>query len=175
MSRIYSTQSLESDRSTTCSPENELISESGDSWLGQNFNWLGCARYLNSLNLLSSEISNSLRIQQLTIDDFAEMLSDGEALCALVNFLAPGCIDLSRTNKQSQFKSKIIASQNIRLFLDKCKTTLNLSDDDLFTESMFGPNEFGKVIDSLSKISTSDLALKRTALLGFSAKLLFPE
>ena len=100
--------------------------------------------------------------QQLQLSEFANSLRDGELLCTLANRLIPGCIDSSLVNKRSQM-SQLLCLNNIRLFLNACKSKqyFSMTDEDLFDEHMlYDLVDLACVIRTLSIISRSKIATK---------------
>lgn len=144
---------------------------SSNSSSNPNQDWLECAKWLDALRVLPARLSTALRTHQLTLSEFANSLRDGETLCALANGLLPGCIDSALINKQSQ-KSQILSLNNIRLFLDACKSYMGMRDTDLFGDHMlYDLLNLPCVLRTLSIISRSELAVRRTGLHGFTVSL----
>lgn len=128
------------------------------------------------MHLLPIRTFASLRSQKLTAFDFATCLKDGEILCALVNILIPDSILDLTLKRQTSCEQEITRTQ-ISRFLDVCKSALKLNDHDLFDPAteMSDPVDFGKVINTLSIISNSELAEEKSHLLGFRAVLKISE
>lgn len=167
--------------SISTSSNNSSSSSNSSSSGSPNQDWLECAKWLDSLHVLAPRLSACLRTNQhnhsyhsLTLGEFANSLRDGESLCALANTLLPGCIDSALINKQSQ-KSQILSLNNIRLFLDACKSYMGMREADLFGEHMlYDLLNLGCVLRTLSIISRSELAVRRTGLNGFNVSLPYP-
>lgn len=143
-----------------------------------NQDWLECAKWLSSLNILPARLSSALSSNQLTLSEFANSLRDGEALCALANHILPGCIDSALIHKQSRAhqKSQLLSLNNIRLFLDACKSYLGMREADLFGEHMlYDLVDLGCVLRTLSLISRSELAVRRTGQHGFNVSIPSPN
>ncbi len=103
------------------------------------------------------------------MNEFANSLRDGEVLCNLANQIYPGCIDLTQINKRSQM-SQLLCLNNIRLFLDSCKSTqyFCLNESDLFDEHMlYDLVDLACVIRTLSILSNHKQTLKKTNITGF--------
>ena len=160
---------------STGSTSSSASSSSGASKPNQD--WLECARWLGALHVLPAHISSALHTRSLTLSEFANSLRDGETLCSLANQLVPGCIDSSLIHKHSRTaqKSQLLALNNIRLFLEAAKAYLGVREADLFGEHMlYDLVDLSSVLRTLSVISRGELALRRTALPGFTLSFTTP-
>ena len=121
-----------------------------------NNDWLTCAKWLNKCECLPQAISQRLKANELTLNEFANALRDGEVLCNLVSYLQPGCIDLSLINRRAQ-ASATLSLNNIRLFLSACKSSnfFNMEESDLFNENMLYNCDLVPVIKALHALSKS--------------------
>lgn len=129
-----------------------------------------CARWMDNLNCLPLILRERLHSNQLQLNEFASSLRDGEILCKMLNMIIPGCIDSSLINKRAQM-SQLLCLNNIRLFLDVCKSPqyFNLPESDLFDEHLlYDLGDFACVIRTLSLISRSSLIKETIHYQGFS-------
>ncbi|CAF0764371.1 unnamed protein product [Brachionus calyciflorus] len=142
---------------------------SADNRANSTIDWLECAKWLNNLDCLPFVLKHKYMTNQLHLNEFASFLRDGEILCNLLNRIIPGCIDSSQINKKSQM-SQLLCLNNIRLFLNVCKSDkyFNMEDSDLFDENMlYDLSDLACVIRTLSSISKNELTIKATNLNGF--------
>lgn len=122
-----------------------------------NKDWLECAKWLNELHCLPAHLEQKLKCNTLSLSEFANSLRDGELLCDLANQLCDGCIDSSLVNRRAQM-SQLLSLNNIRLFLQACKSPalFNLTESDLFDEHMlYELLDLACVIRTLSIVSMS--------------------
>ena len=119
-----------------------------------NNDWVACAKWLQQCECLPTVLSQRLQLNELTLNEFAHGLRDGEILCNLVNFLLPGSVDTSQINRRAQF-SAMLSLNNIRLFLNACKSPnlFNLDESDLFDEHMLYNCDLVPVIKALHSLS----------------------
>ncbi|XP_048587151.1 protein vav isoform X2 [Nematostella vectensis] len=94
-----------------------------------------------------------------TLFDFAQSLRDGVLLCQVANVLHPGAVvDVGMKPQMSQF----MCLKNIRNFLTACTRLFNLADGDLFdANELYDVSDFGKVVNTLSKLSHLPESLHR--------------
>ncbi|CAL8143746.1 unnamed protein product [Orchesella dallaii] len=129
-------------------------------------NWRDCCKWLTRVGLLSSD--HRANWPTATIKDLAYTMRDGVQLCRLLNLINPGALDLKDISQRPQM-AQFLCLRNIRTFLQVCKNVFELKDTDLFQPSMlFDLSDFGKVLFTLSKLSTSPKAAA-TGIEGFSA------
>ncbi|CAF0853587.1 unnamed protein product [Adineta steineri] len=123
--------------------------------------WRQSFQWLNQCHVLSPEANRILNSPTSTIEDLADILSDGIVLCNVLNYLVPGIIKYTDVSFRPQ-KSRFLCLQNIRLFLDTCRRELNFRDRDLFDPYMlFDKYDLDKIVETLSKISRLDIAKKK--------------
>jgi len=103
----------------------------------RNKDWLMCAKWLNSCKCLPPKLQQKLLTDDLTLNQFANALRDGEILCNLANYLIPDSIDVTKINRRAR-ASQTLCIMNIRLFLDACSSPdiFNIDKRDLFDEYM---------------------------------------
>uniref|UniRef100_A0A1I7TZP5 Protein vav n=1 Tax=Caenorhabditis tropicalis TaxID=1561998 RepID=A0A1I7TZP5_9PELO len=116
--------------------------------------WIGCARWLRELNVLTTNKNG-------TIIEFASILRDGILLCRLANALVPNAIDQEDIMK-SQQQSQFTCFKNIDNFVMFCKSKFNLEDDDLFTpHDLYTMTGFQKILKTLSILSHTKQSLAK--------------
>lgn len=90
--------------------------------------------------------------------DLAQTLRDGVLLCQLLNNLKPHTINLKEINLRPQM-SQFLCLKNIRTFLSSCCDVFGMKKSDLFEAfDLFDLRDFGKVMDTLSKLSYTAVA-----------------
>ncbi|KAG7222599.1 hypothetical protein INR49_008301 [Caranx melampygus] len=93
--------------------------------------------------------------------DLAQALRDGVLLCQLLNNLLPQAVNLREINLRPQM-SQFLCLKNIRTFLGVCQERFNLKKSELFEAfDLFDVRDFAKVIDTLSILSHSSIAIQR--------------
>lgn len=93
--------------------------------------------------------------------DLAQALRDGVLLCQLLNNLMPQAVNLREINLRPQM-SQFLCLKNIRTFLVVCQEKFYLKKNELFEAfELFDVRDFGKVINTLSILSHSHIALQR--------------
>lgn len=90
--------------------------------------------------------------------DLAQTLRDGVLLCQLLNNLRCHTINLKEINLRPQM-SQFLCLKNIRRFLMSCNEVFGMKKSDLFEAfDLFDVRDFGKVMDTLSKLSYTSIA-----------------
>lgn len=90
--------------------------------------------------------------------DLAQTLRDGVLLCQLLNNLRRHTINLKEINLRPQM-SQFLCLKNIRTFLMSCNEVFGMKKSDLFEAfDLFDVRDFGKVMDTLSKLSYTSIA-----------------
>lgn len=90
--------------------------------------------------------------------DLAQTLRDGVLLCQLLNNLRPQSINLREINLRPQM-SQFLCLKNIRTFLHACSEIFGMKKSELFEAfDLFDVRDFGKVMDTLSKLSHTHIA-----------------
>lgn len=125
----------------------------------ENNDWLQCVKWLMNCQCLTQILIERFISNDLTLNEFANALRDGEILCNLANFLLPGSIDVTQINKRAHM-SQMLCLKNIRLFLNACKAHFNLNESDLFDEHMLYELDLSRVIRALSILSQSQFSLE---------------
>eukprot|EP01135_Chromosphaera_perkinsii_P012080 Nk52_evm18s2579 gene=Nk52_evmTU18s2579 len=93
-----------------------------------------------------------------TIVEFALFLKDGTLLNNLLNFLDSSVCSIVHPNPKIQFQM----FENINSFLDACSRHFGLLKSDLFkVDDLFYASDFGKVIHTINKLSTTPQAVSR--------------
>ncbi|XP_060561933.1 proto-oncogene vav-like isoform X3 [Ruditapes philippinarum] len=93
--------------------------------------------------------------------DLAQALRDGVLLCHLLNAIKPYCVDAKDFSPRPQL-SQFLCLKNIRTFLVTCEKEFKIESRDLFEPpDLFDVKNFRKVLHTLSKLSKTDLALKK--------------
>jgi len=123
--------------------------------------WRQAFQWLDQCHVLSPEAKRILNSPSSTIEDLADILSDGIVLCNLLNYLVPGIIKYTDVSCRPQ-RSRFLCLQNIRLFLDTCRRELFFRDRDLFDPYMlFDKYDLDKIVETLSKISRLEISKKK--------------
>ncbi|GFN82805.1 transposase [Plakobranchus ocellatus] len=121
--------------------------------------WRLCADWLVRCQILPRD--HKATRPDATAFDLAQSLRDGVLLCHLLNTLKPGCIDMKDFSSRPQM-SQFLCMKNIRTFLQTCSSTFGIKQVDLFTPNdLFDVKDFKKVLDTLSKVSKSDISLSK--------------
>ncbi|KFB45541.1 AGAP010292-PA-like protein [Anopheles sinensis] len=114
--------------------------------------WRECAAWLTRCNIIPTD--HRANHSDSDIKVLATILRDGVLLCNLANFLDPSSFDKKDFNRKPQM-AHFLCIQNIKLFLDACKTIFGLKEVDLFEPTMlYDLTNFHRVLLTLSKLST---------------------
>ncbi|XP_034412157.1 guanine nucleotide exchange factor VAV3-like isoform X2 [Cyclopterus lumpus] len=118
--------------------------------------WRQCAMWLISCNVLPA--NHRVTADTAQVFDLAQTLRDGVLLCQLLNNLRPHTINLKEINLRPQM-SQFLCLKNIRTFLTCCCDVFGMKKKDLFESfDLFDVRDFGKVMDTLSKLSYTAIA-----------------
>ncbi|XP_039999040.1 guanine nucleotide exchange factor VAV3-like isoform X1 [Xiphias gladius] len=118
--------------------------------------WRQCAMWLISCNVLPA--NHRVTADRAQVFDLAQTLRDGVLLCQLLNNLRPQTINLKEINLRPQM-SQFLCLKNIRTFLTSCCDVFGIKKSDLFEAfDLFDVRDFGKVMDTLSKLSHTTIA-----------------
>ncbi|XP_029930992.1 guanine nucleotide exchange factor VAV3-like isoform X2 [Myripristis murdjan] len=118
--------------------------------------WRQCALWLISCNVLPA--NHRVTAETAQVFDLAQILRDGVLLCQLLNNLRPHTINLKEINLRPQM-SQFLCLKNIRTFLTSCCEVFGMKKSDLFEAfDLFDVRDFGKVMDTLSKLSYTTTA-----------------
>ncbi|GAA6236047.1 guanine nucleotide exchange factor VAV3-like isoform X1 [Lates japonicus] len=118
--------------------------------------WRQCAMWLISCNVLP--VNHRVTADTAQVFDLAQTLRDGVLLCQLLNNLKPHTINLKEINLRPQM-SQFLCLKNIRTFLTSCCDVFGMKKSDLFEAfDLFDVRDFGKVMDTLSKLSYTTTA-----------------
>ncbi|KAM9322710.1 guanine nucleotide exchange factor VAV3-like isoform 2-T2 [Pholidichthys leucotaenia] len=118
--------------------------------------WRQCATWLISCKVLPP--NHRVTADTAQVFDLAQTLRDGVLLCQLLNNLRPCTIDLKEINLRPQM-SQFLCLKNIRTFLSSCCDVFGMKKSDLFEAfDLFDVRDFGKVMDTLSKLSQTTAA-----------------
>ncbi|KAI4808985.1 hypothetical protein KUCAC02_017901 [Chaenocephalus aceratus] len=113
--------------------------------------WRQCAMWLISCNVLPA--NHRVTADTAQVFDLAQTLRDGVLLCQLLNNLKPQTINLKEINLRPQM-SQFLCLKNIRTFLTSCYEVFGMRKTYLFEAfDLFDVRDFGKVMDTLSKLS----------------------
>ncbi|XP_059201374.1 guanine nucleotide exchange factor VAV3-like isoform X2 [Centropristis striata] len=118
--------------------------------------WRQCAMWLISCKVLPA--NHRVTADTTQVFDLAQTLRDGVLLCQLLNNLRPHTINLKEINLRPQM-SQFLCLKNIRTFLNSCNEAFGMKKSDLFEAfDLFDVRDFGKVMDTLSKLSHTIIA-----------------
>ncbi|XP_054481555.1 guanine nucleotide exchange factor VAV3-like isoform X2 [Anoplopoma fimbria] len=118
--------------------------------------WRQCAMWLISCNVLPA--NHRVIADTAQVFDLAQTLRDGVLLCQLLNNLRSATINLKEINLRPQM-SQFLCLKNIRTFLTSCCEVFGMKKKDLFEAfDLFDVRDFGKVMDTLSKLSYTAVA-----------------
>ncbi|XP_061652960.1 guanine nucleotide exchange factor VAV3-like isoform X1 [Phyllopteryx taeniolatus] len=118
--------------------------------------WRQCAAWLIGCKVLP--VNHRVTADTAQVFDLAQTLRDGVLLCQLLNNLRPRSIDLKHINLRPQM-SQFMCLKNIRTFLTCCCDVFGIKKSDLFDAfDLFDVRDFGKVMDTLSKLSYTAIA-----------------
>ncbi|XP_017282357.1 proto-oncogene vav isoform X2 [Kryptolebias marmoratus] len=121
--------------------------------------WRQCAMWLIECRVLPE--SHRVTWDGAQVCDLAQALRDGVLLCQLLNNLIPQAVNLKEINLRPQM-SQFLCLKNIRTFLGVCQDRFHLRKNDLFEAfELFDVRDFGKVINTLSILSHSPIALQK--------------
>ncbi|KAK0146272.1 Guanine nucleotide exchange factor VAV3 [Merluccius polli] len=118
--------------------------------------WRQCALWLIGCKVLP--VNHRVTADTAQVFDLAQTLRDGVLLCQLLHNLQPHAINLKEINLRPQM-SQFMCLKNIRTFLAACYEVFGMKKCDLFEAfDLFDVRNFGKVMDSLSKLSYTTIA-----------------
>ncbi|CAI5681003.1 proto-oncogene vav isoform X1 [Oreochromis niloticus] len=121
--------------------------------------WRQCAMWLIDCRVLPE--NHRVTLEGAQVCDLAQALRDGVLLCQLLNNLLPQAVNLREINLRPQM-SQFLCLKNIRTFLGVCQDKFHLKKNELFEAfDLFDVRDFGKVIDTLSTLSHSSIAVHR--------------
>uniref|UniRef100_A0A8D3C4T3 Vav guanine nucleotide exchange factor 3 n=1 Tax=Scophthalmus maximus TaxID=52904 RepID=A0A8D3C4T3_SCOMX len=113
--------------------------------------WRQCALWLINCKVLPA--NHRVTWESAQVFDLAQTLRDGVLLCHLLNNLRPQSINLKEINLRPQM-SQFLCLKNIRTFLAACSEIFGMKKSELFEAfDLFDVRDFGKVMDTLSKLS----------------------
>ncbi|XP_052355364.1 guanine nucleotide exchange factor VAV3-like isoform X1 [Oncorhynchus keta] len=119
-------------------------------------NWRQCALWLINCKVLPPD--HRVTWESAQVFDLAQTLRDGVLLCQLLNNLRPQSINLKEINLRPQM-SQFLCLRNIRTFLAACCETFGMKKTELFEAfDLFDVRDFGKVMDTLSKLSSTTIS-----------------
>uniref|UniRef100_A0A6Q2YRM2 Vav guanine nucleotide exchange factor 3 n=1 Tax=Esox lucius TaxID=8010 RepID=A0A6Q2YRM2_ESOLU len=118
--------------------------------------WRQCALWLINCKVLPP--NHRVTWESAQVFDLAQTLRDGVLLCQLLNNLRPQSINLKEINLRPQM-SQFLCLKNIRTFLSVCGDTFGMKKSELFEAfDLFDVRDFGKVMDTLSKLSHTTIS-----------------
>uniref|UniRef100_A0A671N3D9 Guanine nucleotide exchange factor VAV3-like n=1 Tax=Sinocyclocheilus anshuiensis TaxID=1608454 RepID=A0A671N3D9_9TELE len=118
--------------------------------------WRQCALWLINCKVLPP--NHRVTWESAQVFDLAQTLRDGVLLCQLLNNLRPQSINLREINLRPQM-SQFLCLKNIRTFLHACSEIFGMKKSELFEAfDLFDVRDFGKVMDTLSKLSHTHIA-----------------
>ncbi|XP_050926470.1 proto-oncogene vav isoform X3 [Lates calcarifer] len=121
--------------------------------------WRQCAMWLIDCRVLPE--NHRVTWEGAQVCDLAQALRDGVLLCQLLNNLLPQAVNLREINLRPQM-SQFLCLKNIRTFLGVCQERFHLKKSELFEAfDLFDVRDFAKVIDTLSILSHSSIAIQR--------------
>ncbi|XP_075414948.1 guanine nucleotide exchange factor VAV3 [Tenrec ecaudatus] len=119
--------------------------------------WKQCAQWLIHCKVLPA--NHRVTWDSAQVFDLAQTLRDGVLLCQLLNNLRPHALNLKEINLRPQM-SQFLCLKNIRTFLTACCETFGMRKSELFEAfDLFDVRDFGKVIETLSRLSRTPIAL----------------
>ncbi|XP_044158107.1 guanine nucleotide exchange factor VAV3 isoform X1 [Bufo gargarizans] len=119
--------------------------------------WRQCAQWLIRCRVLPP--NHRVTWDTAQVFDLAQTLRDGVLLCQLLKNLQPSCVNLKDINLRPQM-SQFLCLKNIRTFLSVCCEAFSMKKNDLFEAfDLFDVRDFAKVIETLSKLSHTPIAL----------------
>ncbi|KAG5278242.1 hypothetical protein AALO_G00096780 [Alosa alosa] len=120
--------------------------------------WRQCTSWLIQCRVLPE--NHRVTLASAQVCELAHALRDGVLLCQLLNNLLPQAINLREINLRPQM-SQFLCLKNIRTFLGSCQNRFRLKKSELFEAfDLFDVRDFGKVIDTLSILSHSYVAIQ---------------
>uniref|UniRef100_A0A8C2CCA4 Vav guanine nucleotide exchange factor 1 n=1 Tax=Cyprinus carpio TaxID=7962 RepID=A0A8C2CCA4_CYPCA len=121
--------------------------------------WRQCAGWLIQCRVLPE--NHRVTWDSAQVCDLAHALRDGVLLCQLLNNLLPQSVNLRQINLRPQM-SQFLCLKNIRTFLCACQEKFGMKKNELFEAfELFDVRDFAKVINTLSILSQTPLALQR--------------
>uniref|UniRef100_A0A1A8C6H2 Osteoclast-stimulating factor 1 n=1 Tax=Nothobranchius kadleci TaxID=1051664 RepID=A0A1A8C6H2_NOTKA len=121
--------------------------------------WRQCAMWLIDCRVLPE--NHRVTWEGAQVCDLAQALRDGVLLCQLLNNLLPQAVNLREINLRPQM-SQFLCLKNIRTFLGVCQERFHLKKNELFEAfELFDVRDFGKVINTLSILSHSAVAVQK--------------
>ncbi|KAK7158965.1 hypothetical protein R3I94_005336 [Phoxinus phoxinus] len=121
--------------------------------------WRQCSLWLINCKVLPR--NHRVTADSAQVFDLAQTLRDGVLLCQLLNNIRPDTINLKEINLRPQM-SQFLCLKNIRTFLSACCEVFGMKKSELFDAfDLFDVRDFGKVIDTLSKLSYTPIAQQR--------------
>ncbi|XP_058497334.1 proto-oncogene vav-like isoform X1 [Solea solea] len=121
--------------------------------------WRQCAMWLIECRVLPE--NHRVTWEGAQVCDLAQALRDGVLLCQLLNNLLPQAVNLREINLRPQM-SQFLCLKNIRTFLGVCQVRFHMKKSELFEAfDLFDVRDFAKVIDTLSTLSHSSIAIQR--------------
>ncbi|XP_051559693.1 proto-oncogene vav-like isoform X1 [Myxocyprinus asiaticus] len=121
--------------------------------------WRQCASWLIQCRVLPE--NHRVTWDSAQVCDLAHALRDGVLLCQLLNNLLPQSVNLRQINLRPQM-SQFLCLKNIRTFLCTCQEKFGMRKNELFEAfELFDVRDFAKVIDTLSTLSHTSLAMQR--------------
>ncbi|OCT85278.1 guanine nucleotide exchange factor VAV3 isoform X2 [Xenopus laevis] len=119
--------------------------------------WRQCAQWLIRCKVLPP--NHRVTLDTAQVFDLAQTLRDGVLLCQLLKNLQGSSINLKEINLRPQM-SQFLCLKNIRTFLSVCCDAFSMKKSDLFEAfDLFDVRDFAKVIETLSKLSHTTIAL----------------
>uniref|UniRef100_A0A8C2UH09 Vav guanine nucleotide exchange factor 3 n=1 Tax=Coturnix japonica TaxID=93934 RepID=A0A8C2UH09_COTJA len=119
--------------------------------------WKQCGQWLISCKVLPP--NHRVTWDTAQVFDLAQTLRDGVLLCQLLNNLRSHSINLKEINLRPQM-SQFLCLKNIRTFLSACCEIFGMKKSELFEAfDLFDVRDFGKVIETLSKLSRTPIAI----------------
>ncbi|XP_023577467.1 guanine nucleotide exchange factor VAV3 [Octodon degus] len=119
--------------------------------------WKQCAQWLIHCKVLPA--NHRVTWDSAQVFDLAQTLRDGVLLCQLLNNLRARAINLKEINLRPQM-SQFLCLKNIRTFLTACCEIFGMKKSELFEAfDLFDVRDFGKVIETLSRLSRTPIAL----------------
>ncbi|NXU56986.1 VAV3 factor, partial [Turnix velox] len=116
-----------------------------------------CGQWLISCKVLPP--NHRVTWDTAQVFDLAQTLRDGVLLCQLLNNLRSHSINLKEINLRPQM-SQFLCLKNIRTFLSACCEIFGMKKSELFEAfDLFDVRDFGKVIETLSRLSRTPIAL----------------
>ncbi|XP_053472259.1 proto-oncogene vav [Ictalurus furcatus] len=121
--------------------------------------WRQCASWLIQCRVLPE--NHRVTWDSAQVCELAQALRDGVLLCHLLNNLLPHSVNLREINLRPQM-SQFLCLKNIRTFLTVCHERFGMKKNELFEAfDLFDVRDFGKVIETLSILSQTSIAVQR--------------